>query len=300
MRKILGVYKNGNYHVAMFSDGTKIRVNKLDNLTPAFPESIDMKICNRCDRGCPQCHECSTPDGELADLNAPFLDTLKPYTELAIGGGNPLEHPGLVEFLKRMKAQKVICNMTVHLDHFYKYHGILWSLVNDGLIYGLGISVHKPLLNGDIRAIKKFPNAVIHVIAGFANNKVIDSLAGNDLKLLILGYKTYGRGGDYAAGRGKTILDELIRLREALPSMAKDFKIISFDNLAISQLHVQNIVTEQQWDSSYMGNDGQYTMYIDLVKNEYAVSSTSERHAIVHDNIEDMFRSVRKLSGHDE
>lgn len=299
MRKILGVYKNGNYHVVMFSDGTKIRANKLDNLTPAFPESIDMKICNRCDRGCKMCHECSTPDGALADLNAPFLDTLKPYTELAIGGGNPLEHPGLVEFLKRMKAQKVICNMTVHLDHLYQYHGVIRSLVDDGLIYGLGISVHKPLLKGDIRAIKKFPNAVIHVIAGLANNEVFDSLAGNDLKLLILGYKNYGRGESYATGRGKTILDELIYLREALPSMVNDFKIISFDNLAISQLHVRNIVTEQQWETAYMGDDGQYTMYIDLVKNEYAVSSTSERHAIVHDNIEDMFRSVREKSGHE-
>ena len=90
----------------MLEDGTKIRYNPLDHFKPDFPESIDMKICNRCDRGCRMCHECSTPDGALADLNAPFLDTLRPYTELAIGGGNPLEHPGLTEFLMRMKKQK--------------------------------------------------------------------------------------------------------------------------------------------------------------------------------------------------
>lgn len=299
MRKILGVYKNGNYHVAMFSDGTKIRVNKLDNLTPAFPESIDMKICNRCDRGCPQCHECSTPDGALADLNAPFLDTLKPYTELAIGGGNPLEHPGLVEFLKRMKAQKVICNMTVHLDHFISWNGVIKSLLKDELIYGLGISVNRPLLKSEVNFIKKFPNAVIHLIAGIVSEETMASLEDNDLKILLLGYKTYGRGKTFGERYKKEILDDLVWLKNKLPSMTKNFAVISFDNLAIKQLQVENIVTEQQWETTYMGDDGQYTMYIDLVKNEYAVSSTSERHAIVHDNIEDMFRSVREKSGHE-
>jgi len=298
MRKILGVYKNGNYHVAMFSDGTKIRANKLDNLTPAFPESIDMKICNRCDRGCKMCHECSTPDGALADLNAPFLDTLKPYTELAIGGGNPLEHPGLVEFLKRMKAQKVICNMTVHLDHFQEHYGVIKSLVNDGLIHGLGISVHRALDLSEISEIQEFPNAVVHVVAGIATPLVFQCMRKSGLKLLILGYKTFGRGELFRENHKQEILDNIVWLKNELPNMTEYFPVISFDNLAIKQLQVENIVTEQQWETAYMGDDGQYTMYIDLVKNEYAVSSTSERHPIVHDNIEDMFQSVRKMSGH--
>lgn len=299
MKNVLGVYKNGNYHVAIFSDGTKIRANKLDNLTPAFPESIDMKICNRCDRGCPMCHEYSTPDGALADLNTPFLDTLKPYTELAIGGGNPLEHPGLVEFLKRMKAHKVICNMTVHLDHFREHYDVIKSLVNDGLVHGLGISVHRSLDLSEVSKIQEFPNAVVHVIAGAVNERVMRSFADCGIKLLILGYKTFGRGKLFFVNHENEILDNIIWLRNSLPNMTEWFSVISFDNLAIRQLQVKNIVTEQQWKTAYMGDDGQYTMYIDLVKNEYAISSTSERHPIVHDNIEDMFKSVRQMSGHE-
>lgn len=299
MKKILGVYKNGNYHVAMFSDGTKIRANKLDNLTPAFPESIDMKICNRCDRGCLMCHECSTPDGAIADLNAPFLDTLKPYTELAIGGGNPLEHPCLIEFLKRMKAQKVICNMTVHLDHFQEHYGVIKYLANNDLIHGLGISVHRVLDISEICEIQEFPNAVVHVIAGIIDEMAMASLADCGIKLLILGYKTFGRGEHFKIMWEEEILSNIIWLKNELPNMTEHFPVISFDNLAIRQLNVENIVTEQQWESAYMGDDGQYTMYIDLVKNEYAISSTSERHPIVHDNIEDMFKSVRQMSGHE-
>lgn len=299
MKNVLGVYKNGNYHVAIFSDGTKIRANKLDNLTPAFPESIDMKICNRCDRGCPMCHECSTLDGAIADLKAPFLETLRPYTELAIGGGNPLEHPGLVEFLKRMKAQKVICNMTVHLDHFIWSYDMIHSLVDDGLIHGLGISVNRKLLKAEIDEIKKFPNAVVHVIAGIVSPCVLDSLSDNGIKLLILGYKSYGRGKAYVYRFSDSVYKNILFLRKDLPHLSSHFPVISFDNLAIEQLCIRDIVGEDQWAKSYMGDDGQYTMYIDLVKNEYAISSTSERHPIVHDNIEDMFKSVRQMSGHE-
>ena len=45
--------KNGNY--MMFIDletGTKIRKNNLDCFIPEKPESMDIKITNKCDMGC--------------------------------------------------------------------------------------------------------------------------------------------------------------------------------------------------------------------------------------------------------
>ena len=117
MKKILGTYENGNYTVMLLSDGTKIRFNNKATMKVDFPESIDMKISNLCNMGCPMCHEQSVPDGELANLSHPLLDSLHPYTELALGGGNVLEHPDLFPFLSKMKDQKVICNMTLHLVH---------------------------------------------------------------------------------------------------------------------------------------------------------------------------------------
>ena len=45
-----------------------------------------------------------------------------------------------------------------------------------------------------------------------------------------------------------------------------------------------------------MGDDGQFTMYIDLVKNEYAVSSVSERKSIPENStIDSLFASVRSM-----
>ena len=109
-------YHNGNYDVYIDLDtGTKIRKNELDNLTPSHPESMDIKITNRCKHGCVMCHENSTKDGLHGDImNAKFIETLLPYTELAING-NDMSHPDLIPFLMKLREKKVIANLTVKL-----------------------------------------------------------------------------------------------------------------------------------------------------------------------------------------
>ena len=81
---ILGEYDNGNYHVTIYEDGTKVRETFDENATEfiaEYPECMDVKICNRCDMGCHMCHEDSKPDGEIGEiLTAKFWDTLKPYS----------------------------------------------------------------------------------------------------------------------------------------------------------------------------------------------------------------------------
>ena len=137
-------YKNGNYNVMIdLKTGTKIHENDLDFFRADFPESMDIKICNKCDMGCPMCHENSTSDGECGDImGAKFIETLHPYTELAIGGGNPLEHPDLIPFLQKCKDLKLIPSMTVNQTHFMKSAAVLKKLRDEKLIYGLGVSLN--------------------------------------------------------------------------------------------------------------------------------------------------------------
>jgi len=290
--KLIGSYVNGNYTVHIFEDGTKIRFNKLDNLTPDYPESMDLKICNRCDKGCPQCHECSTKDGVLGDLNAPFLSTIHPYTELAIGGGNPLEHPDLESFLERMKEQKVICNMTVHYDHFIAKVDLLRDYQKRGLIHGLGVSI--PEYAEYTAAFEKVDNVVLHVIAGIVSEDTLLEFGKRGMKLLILGYKEYGRGSKYKELHSE-IPANIEMLSFHLMSLGEYYDVISFDNLAIRQLNVREQVGEDVWNESYMGDDGEFTMYADLCTNSFALSSTSPRQENVYNNIDDMFNHVRRL-----
>ena len=195
--ELLGRYKNGNFKTTILSDGTKIRETEDNEFIPAFAENMDIKICNRCSAGCKFCHEGSIPDGKLGNiLDEKFIETLHPYQEVAIGGRNILEHPDLIPFLYRLKAQKVITNATVNQIHFEQNQELIKELTGRKLIYGLGVSLVNPTEHF-INLIKEYPNAVIHVINGILSAEDVQALENNNLKMLILGYKHLRRGDDF-------------------------------------------------------------------------------------------------------
>lgn len=295
--KILGSYKNNDYTCTMFSDGTKIRWNDKDSFNPVKPESIDLKITNMCNMGCNMCHENSTPDGKHGDiLNLPFIDTMFPYSEIAIGGGNPLTHPDLVEFLENLKERKIIASMTVNQMHFMQNIDLLKELTDKKLIYGLGISYIGGRHENCIEAIKQFPNAVIHVINGIVHMDSLEALAHNDLKILVLGYKEFRRGNALYDECGSQIDSLKSQFYDMLPKIVNDgwFKCISFDNLAIKQLEPKRLMSEEDYKEFYMGDDGAFTFYCDTVNKEFAKSSTSIVRYPLMDDVTDMFDIIRK------
>ena len=289
--KILGVYKNGNYFVRLLADGTKIRETNEDKFIPAFAENCDCKITDKCDGGCPFCYEGCTPNGKHGDiLNYKFLDTLHPYTELAING-NDLNHPDLIPFLKKLKEKKVIANMTVNQIHFERHQDMIRDLVDKGFIYGLGISLNKPT-EEFISLVKSYPNAVIHVINGILSSSDVRMLADNDLKILILGYKQLRRGGDWYCKDCENIIRKQVWLKKNLEAMLNHFDVVSFDNLAIAQLDVKRLMSEEQWEEFYMGDDGNYTFYLDMVEGTFGKNSLATDRYPIMDSIDDMFNKI--------
>lgn len=287
--KILHKYQNGNYTIIIFTDGTKIRYTKEETFKPNFPESIDLKITNNCDLLCPMCHENSNKNGKHATLNNPFLETLKKGTELAIGGGNPLTHPNLKQFLEKLKYNGIIANITINQEHLKKYQKELEELTNQNLIKGLGISVIKEISIEEILKIKQINNnMVIHIIAGVTPYNIIQQLFDKNIKLLVLGYKTVGRGKTFY---NEEIENNISFLEKNILSLSNHFSLIAFDNLAIKQLKMENKI--KNFSDNYMGNDGEFTMYIDLVEGTYAKSSTSNIKFKLEDNIEKMFKKIR-------
>ena len=288
-------YRNGNYNVHIDLDnGTKIRENDLDFFKPDYPESMDIKITNMCDMGCKFCHENSMPDGKHGDImHLKFIDSLRPYTELAIGGGNPLAHPDLVRFLKKCKELKLIPSMTINQVHFLKNIDQVQYLVDNKLIYGLGISLTNPS-DEFIEQVQKFPNAVIHVIAGIVDIEDLRKLANKGLKILILGYKQFRRGEVLYNQVAAMIEKKIYIIRGELKEIVSWFDVVSFDNLAIKQLEPKRILTDEEYDEFFMGEDGFATMYVDCVNEVFAVSSTSVERFPIKDNIKDMFEVVRK------
>lgn len=300
---LIGSYKNGNYNVHIFEDGTKVRENKLDFFKPEFPESFDLKITNKCDRGCLYCHENSIVNGKHGDiLNLPFIDSMHPYTEIAIGGGNPLEHPDLYKFLELCKEKQFIPSMTVNQFHFMKYKEYLKALCDEKLIYGLGISLTNVHERDFIKNVKEFPNAVIHVINGIVSIDELEHLSKNNLKILILGYKMFRRGESYYKHFNTDTIDNDINKKKVelyvkLPEIIHEgwFRVVSFDNLAITQLNPERSLEKDEWNEFYLGDDGFATMYIDAVEGKFARSSTSplDKRYDITNNITDMFNVIR-------
>ena len=273
MKKLLSKYRNGNYNVAIFDDGTKIRYNNSNSLIPEFVESMDMKISNYCPFGCPMCHEKSSEDGEYGKiLHHPFIKTLHSGTELALGGGAVTYHPDLIPFLEELKEQGILPSITINQREWEETK--IDYLINNQLIYGLGVS----FTNVDDEVwdkILSYPNAVVHLIAGYHSRDVFEYFANKGAKILILGYKNWGRGEDYFKNYSNQIRVRTRELKEILPTLFTKCKVVSFDNLSIKQLDIRTVIGEEKWKEFYMGDDGQYTMYVDMVEQECAKSSTS-------------------------
>jgi len=288
--KLIGEYTNGNYNVILYEDGTKIRETNDDEFIAKFPECMDVKITNYCDMGCPYCHENSTTEGMHGDIiQKNFINTLKPYTEMAIGGGNPLSHPDLIEFLKVLKLNNIIANITVNQKHFLDNVNLLKELSENRLIYGIGVSF-MDYSDNLVNSLKLFNNAVLHIINGVVNIDKLKMLYGNGFKVLILGYKQFRKGNDFYSDiveKNKSII------YNKLPEIINNFKVVSFDNLALTQLEVKRLLSDELWNEFFMGDDGQFTMYIDLVKQEFSRNSTSKVRYELMNDIKDMFKIVK-------
>lgn len=297
-----GVYKNGNAVTRInLENGTKIRETKDDFWNLEFPETIDVACTSYCDGGCPFCYANCTTSGTHADLmNVAFIDTLMPYTEVALQL-NDLSHPQMIPFLEKLRDKNVIANITVNQKHFEKKLSLLHELTDAGLVKGIGISLVDPT-NKFIESVKKFPNAVIHTICGILTKEDIEKLSDFDLKILILGYKNLGRGISYNAHNYQKVADNQIWLADHIKELFDKFAVVAFDNLAIEQLNIKSVLSKDEWDRFYMGDEGTSSMYIDLVTRKFGVSSLCSESEMspIMDNIRDMFTIVkRKVKGGD-
>ena len=303
MNKILGMYKNGNHKVTIFDDGTKIKETfdeAADHFTYDFPENFDIHINNRCNAGCPYCHEGSTKDGEVPSLVdmilenkgrvikhldgdkytftgklTPFYNSLRAGTEMAIGGGNIFESdPAEFEFFLNINKNKnILSNITVNQIHVKPNFEKLKKWVDESLVHGIGVSLVNSKDKEFWKCIDQLGNnVVIHTIAGILTEKDLPYLKNR--KMLILGYKHLRRGNEYFS---EAVQKNIDWLKENISLVSKTVSLMSFDCLGIEPINPKTElnISDEEWNSLYQGSDTDVkdaegnitcsTMYIDLV-----------------------------------
>lgn len=295
MSDLLYKYKNGNATVTIYNDGTRICETEDDEFKFDFPMNMDIKITNYCTKGCPFCHENSNPKGKHAPLeNFDFINSWSVGVEAALGGGMVTTHPQLLEILTKFSTKGIIANTTLHQDELIDNFDMIKKCQKNGLIRAIGVSLHKPS-DKLAECINSLDNVVIHVINGIFAEEQCKWIKENikNPKVLILGYKHFRRGNGYYDIMSEDIKEKQKWLYDKLPELVKEVNVVSFDNLALDQLDVKRLLSEDEWDLFYQGNEGSSNMYIDAVEGKFAQNSTAVTRYDLKDDVKEMFNIIR-------
>lgn len=288
---LIAAYQNGGYQVSIYNDGTKVRDELNADVPPRVPEHMDLKLTDWCDAGCAWCHEKSTTKGGHGnvDTTLALLKGLPAGVEVAIGGGDPLSHPDFERFVRGLRDYGLLPSVTVNGRHFERHRAVLERLTREGQLFGVGVSYHEALPDWD------YENMVLHLIAGVNAPSVLDT-APRRMKVLLLGYKRFGRGAKLFEVRTKQVQDTLASWYRELFWVAQEHSL-SFDNLAIEQLKPERLFANpQDYARQHMGPEGQFGMYLDAVNETFALSSYSPDRFPWSD-MPGMFAQVRQGQG---
>lgn len=298
---LLTKYTNGNADISLFSDGTR-HIEYDGDLKLDMALNIDIRVSNKCAFGynpntgksfCTFCHESQRTDGNECDYLhlRDKLYGLPKGIELAIGANNLTDN--LYEFLWWAKCEGFICNITINQGHLRRDLEMLMNAIGSDMIKGLGVSYRGGLKFDIPQEILDYKNTVFHVIAGVDTYAEIEALADKGVKkILVLGYKTFGFGVDYFNLNNDQVTKNLKQWLWWIHKLFSRFEVVSFDNLALSQLRIQRFFTDENWA---IFNQNEHSFYLNAVDGYYAPSSRSDQKTDWNSiNIFDYFKTIDK------
>jgi len=112
--------------------GNKIRFSIGNYNKSRVPELVDVKITDQCHFGCAFCYQGSGPQGKNALLGS--LGAIARYLgeagvfEVALGGGEPFEHPDIVDICWIFRYHGVVPNITTRRPD---YLAAYWPRIKD-------------------------------------------------------------------------------------------------------------------------------------------------------------------------
>lgn len=274
------VKADGDYAVIYQQrSGNKVRLAPDD--APAYtkavtPELVDLKITDYCAGGCAMCYQSSTTSGRHGDTETIFayIDRLHDMGvfEIALGGGEPTDHPHFAEIMDRIDRRDMTANFTTMTDRWLDEHKRVW-----GMCGGVGISVHSEKGLELARTIKAKASRyaartiqVQHVVGSvpiWVTTTLVDAALKEGFSLLLLGFKEVGFGTDY---KRHDIGDLATHL--ALAVGRYDNVRLSIDT-ALNDRHPDIAKALGAPDALITSPEGKFSCYIDAVDNLMGASS---------------------------
>jgi len=285
-------YKNGNYWV-VFNKDKKIRINFNDEqLKPKYPELIDLKITDYCDKGCAFCYQGSTKNGKhaIVDDIYSYLVHSGMYDNLidfALGGGEPTEHPEFKKILTLLsKRGRNVINFTTKSTKWMEDEDTV-EIVKD-TVSGIAYSPDTIMdaiffVNKHDFVFKSEVDLYLHIIPELWNQeellKFIEHIEFlnswkseriknlkkvKQIKITLLGYKEVERGKDYSDNKITFDIKNFFKNVKNV-QVGIDTKIANDFKKELNELNID--------DKLYTVQEGEFSMYIDAVENRAYKSS---------------------------
>ncbi len=271
---------------------------KEEELVCSVPELVDLRITSKCDENCPWCYQNAKDDGIHADLTyiKQVFDLLARHRvfEAAIGGGETMFHPDLLEILEYARNLGIIPNFSTKSLHWLKDDNYREQIMES--IGAFGYSVRKVEdvsrfgdLMGDYRLSKN--KAVVHYVMGSTPiqhfEEIVREIAERDMSILLLGYKTAGRGKYFRPYDYSGWLDIIERIREGV------YFELSIDTLLAEQSQKELEEADvPRW--LYSVKDGSHSFYIDCVERKAGPCSYSDD-TVYFPHIQDLERILTNI-----
>lgn len=295
---------------------------------PCLPELVDIKVTDKCVAGCSYCYMNSTPDGD-----EPSFEKLKPYFrslkgkvfEVALGGGEPTDHPEFYKILRYLSRCVPSVAFTTKSLRWYKNFKTIGAVRRYVSAYAHSVDDAKEMREVWTVASRafesfhlpgtyvSFPSVNIQYIldAHLLDTlyRILDSyldcepytkkenvrIPGN---LVLLGYKSSGRGGQAPYHNRGWLQGVLDYYRKAERERKWGLPSLGIDTLLARQ-YLDELKAAKISTSLYYLDEGKYSMYIDAVRDTFAPSSYERVHeqSIEGMPLDQMFHRVAR-TGH--
>ena len=243
------------------------------------PLLVDLKVTDFCDVGCSYCYMGSTSSGQHADTGRLLeyvqqLGDMEVF-ELAIGGGEPTDHPDIDKIVGA--AQKI--GMSVGLTTRKVEQIADWENVPNAIAISVDGRGSAQQAIQDFRAIfgdnsMGSPSLVIQIVDQTVDQKTFEQIAelcfesssySSLIDLTLLGFKQVGRGVGYP-----------LQLPIDIPACEEQDWWSQY-GFRVDTAYVRNHpdVQKRYHPKTFSSAEGAHSMYVDGVENTVAASSYS-------------------------
>jgi len=296
--------KDGQGYKAIFNEKTGYTIRIGNNGENPFwkengPELLDIAITNYCKKGCEFCYRGSNEKGihMKLDLYERILNSAKKsgVFQIALGGGNPNQHPDFIEILRMTKEYGIVPSYTTNgqgmTEEIYEatkeYAGALavsWyypyddakNVIKEAARYGISTNIHFVLDADNINQAREL-----------LKEESLDLVNA----IIFLNYKPVGGGTRSVLRKGNEInslMDELLQFKKCQ---------VGFDSCMISHL-VEKIDAINMCSVDYC-EAGRFSAFISEIGKMYPCSfmcgAGMEGSSILDDDIEAIWQNSQNF-----